>query len=108
MPSVKSQILFIIKNISQAIAFDSLVGNKYEHPWPQMTEIADLDFAKTYKPNDNGTETTRIFKYTAISNAPIYWPGEVMLQVLGCDITQSFCTIVSVLYWFFLSIHLWC
>ena len=77
---VKSQIVFIIKNIYQTITFDSLVGNKCEHPWPQMEEIADLDFVKINKTNGNGTVTTRIFKYTALPNAPIYWPGEVPLD----------------------------
>ena len=69
-----------LRFISQRFAFDSLEGNKCEHPWPQMEEIANLDFVKINKTNGNRTETIREFKYTAIPNAPMYWADKVSLD----------------------------
>ena len=45
-----------------------------------MEEIANLDFVKINKANGNKTATIREFMYTAIPNAPMYWPGEVPLD----------------------------
>ena len=72
--------VFIIKSISSGLTFDISAGNKCEHPWPQMEEIADLNFVKKNMTNGNVTKTTREFQYTARENAPMYWPGEVPLH----------------------------
>ena len=45
-----------------------------------MEEIADLNFVKKTITTGNVTETTREFQYRAITNAPMYWPGEVPLH----------------------------
>ena len=45
-----------------------------------MEEVADLNFIEIKKKNDNETETTWEFKYTAIPNAPMYWPRKVALH----------------------------
>ena len=47
-----------------------------------MEEIADFDFVEINKTNGNRTETIREFRYTAIPNAPMYWPGEIPLDQL--------------------------